>query len=643
MSTLKRIAIAAALFLCAAVAPAHADERITRFVSDVAVQTNGDVLVTETISLRAEGAVIKHGITRDFPTVYSKHDGTKVDVAFDVLGVTRDGAPENYALEQLSNGWRVRIGRADALVAPGNHDYAIKYRTSRQIGFFAGFDELYWNATGTGWNFWIDSAEARIALPQAVAFTRNAIYTGAQGASGHDAEIIEQRAGHITFRTTKPLPPHNGLTVAAGWQKGIIIPPSSTQKAGLWLNDNAPLGAAGLALLLVLGYYFYAWRNVARDPNGGAIVPLFAPPKGMSAAACRYVRQMGSDDKMFTAALIDVAVQGHHKLVEKKKGDMKLVPRDGGAPLAAAEHAMEQSMFGKRRSELDLDNENSGIFQRAQKALANGLYAAYGEKYFHNNRAWSVQGLLGALLMSALVIATVFFSRGSYEGSATVITALSFMPAMIVITVLAIFGLPRSVAPYPFLIFGCIFSVVVGASGYNILMGVAQGWTHVVPAALPLVLIPIASSAFGWMKAHTPDGRRITDQIEGFRQYLGVAERDRLNALNPPQDTPELFEKYLPYAIALDVENAWGARFAGILAAMTIDPNRDDDWYRGRQDWVNDPQSFTTYLGSTLRDTVASASTPPGSSGGSSDSSSSGSSGGGSSGGGGGGGGGDGW
>src|SRR5438270_85228 len=101
MSIVRRVAVAVALLLFSALAPAHADERITRFVSDVAVQTNGDVLVTETISLRAEGVVIKHGITREFPTVYSKHDGTEVEVAFDVLGVTRDGAPENFALEQL--------------------------------------------------------------------------------------------------------------------------------------------------------------------------------------------------------------------------------------------------------------------------------------------------------------------------------------------------------------------------------------------------------------------------------------------------------------------------------------------------------------------------------------------------------------
>ena len=57
------------------------------------------------------------------------------------------------------------------------------------------------------------------------------------------------------------------------------------------------------------------------------------------------------------------------------------------------------------------------------------------------------------------------------------------------------------------------------------------------------------------------------DSIEGFREYLGVAEEDRLNALNPPEKTPELFEKFLPYAVALDCQNAWAAKFAGVLAA----------------------------------------------------------------------------
>ena len=70
----------------------------------------------------------------------------------------------------------------------------IRYRTTRQIGFFDDFDELYWNATGTGWTFPIDFAEARITLPDKVEFKQTALYTGPQGAQGKDATVVEQQS-----------------------------------------------------------------------------------------------------------------------------------------------------------------------------------------------------------------------------------------------------------------------------------------------------------------------------------------------------------------------------------------------------------------------------------------------------------------
>src|SRR5262245_3157155 len=129
------------------------------------------------------------------------------------------------------------------------------------------------------------------------------------------------------------------------------------------------------------------------------------------------------------------------------------------------------------------------------------------------------------------------------------------------------------------------------------------------------------------------------DQIEGFREYLGVAEEDRLNALNPPDKTPELFERFLPYAIALDVENDWAKRFAGVLAAAGTAAAATSSWYAGSSDWSSDPVSFASHLSGDLNQTISSASTAPGSS----DSDSGGGGGGGSSGGGGGGGGVGGW
>jgi len=130
-------------------------------------------------------------------------------------------------------------------------------------------------------------------------------------------------------------------------------------------------------------------------------------------------------------------------------------------------------------------------------------------------------------------------------------------------------------------------------------------------------------------------GRRVMDRIEGFKLYLSVAEQARLEALHPPDQTPELFEKYLPYAIALDVENEWGDQFAGLLARAGQGGEYRPRWYSGHSFHSHDIGGFGSSLGSSFSSAISSSSSAPGSS--------SGGGGGGSSGGGGGGGGGGGW
>jgi hypothetical protein len=204
---MRRLLLAAFVFLATQVS-AFAQERIVSFISDVRVQQNGDLDVTETITIQAEGSQFRRGIFRDFPTSYRRRsDGTNVIVGFDVISVTRNGQPENYTTESYSNGVRTRIGRADVIIPRGQHTYAIRYRTTRQIGFFDKFDELYWNATGNGWNFAIDTAEARITLPQGAQIGQNALYTGPQGATGKDARVVEQSGNRIVWRTTRRLSP----------------------------------------------------------------------------------------------------------------------------------------------------------------------------------------------------------------------------------------------------------------------------------------------------------------------------------------------------------------------------------------------------------------------------------------------------
>src|SRR5262245_41078570 len=132
---IARIALALA-FLVSALAPAGAVERIINFISDVTVERGGDLAVVETITVQAEGREIRRGILRDFPTSYRRTDGSRVEVGFDVQSVTRDGTPETFTTERLNNGYRVRVGSADRTLSTGPHTYVIRYRTTRQIGFF---------------------------------------------------------------------------------------------------------------------------------------------------------------------------------------------------------------------------------------------------------------------------------------------------------------------------------------------------------------------------------------------------------------------------------------------------------------------------------------------------------------------------
>ena len=349
MTALRRCALALGLLLLAA-EPAAAVERIIQFISDVAVQRNGDLIVVETIRVEAEGNVIRRGIFREFPTTYRRQDGTRVVVGFRVESVTRNGTTENYSLESLSNGIRVRIGSGDRLIPRGQHTYVIRYVTTRQIGFFGDYDELYWNVTGTGWAFRIDMAEARITLPEKVSFRQTAVYTGPQDARGKDATVVSQEPGRIVFRTTRSLPPHNGLTVAAAWEKGVIEPPTAAKLASYWLSDNRALVVAVVGLAFLLLYYAFAWLRVGRDPPVGTIIPMFGPPDGMSPAATRYVDRMSFDNGCFTAAIINLGVKGRLRIVEED-GKSTLQKRGGTAAVAPEEETLMSKLFSGKQGQ----------------------------------------------------------------------------------------------------------------------------------------------------------------------------------------------------------------------------------------------------------------------------------------------------
>ena len=227
---MRIVAGAIAALLALLPSAAWADERILRYLSDVQVQRDSSVRVSETIDVQVEHDRINHGIYRDFPTRYRGPNGTQFHVRFTFEGATLDGSPVKASIGPSGNGVRIKLGDPNSVVPLGEHEYVIRYRATREIGRFANFDELYWNATGNQWIFPIDQATARIRLPVPVKFGQRAAYTGPSGSTASDAQVIDEKPGEITFQTTRPLGPFEGLTVAAAFPKGVVAQPTSSSR-----------------------------------------------------------------------------------------------------------------------------------------------------------------------------------------------------------------------------------------------------------------------------------------------------------------------------------------------------------------------------------------------------------------------------
>ena len=629
---------AIALALCA---PAGAQERITDFTSDVAIARDGTLTVRETIVVNAQNQRIQHGIFRDFPTLYRDAAGNRVRVRFDVAEVNLDGRPEPYTLERITNGTRVRIGEADVTLDRGEHTFVIVYRTDRQIGFFADYDELYWNVTGNGWDFAIDRAQATIHLPPGASAIQYALYTGPQGAQGKDAQATVE-GDTIRFVTTASLNPREGLTVAVAFSKGAVSPPSNADRAGNFLRDNASTGAAILGLIALGLYYAYAWNRFGRDPQRGVIVPLFAPPKDFSAAAVRFVHRMGYDRKAFAAALIAMAVKGYLKITEQH--GVYTLTRTGktgtAAGLAATEASIANALFNVV-DRIELKNTNHTIVSRAVSALHQALKKEDQGVYFVTNRGWFFGGL--AILAASGAAAALLSEDAAPAGF--ILFWLAAWTAGTSHLLMNVYQAWSGVVAGPgsriLNFFGAIFMTLFAAPFVGgLIFGIYfLGLSFPIATLIGLVAQGMLAGVFyRLLKAPTMAGAKIRDQIDGFKLFLDVAEKDRLEVLHPPKVTPEIFEKFLPYAIALDAENSWSRKFEAEAAAAGIGSNQGGyvpGWYSGPSFGRLGTAGFASSVGSAIAGAAAAAASAPGSS--------SGSHGGGSSGGGGGGGGGGGW
>lgn len=188
---------------------------------------------------------------------------------------------------------------------------------------------------------------------------------------------------------------------------------------------------------------------------------------------------------------------------------------------------------------------------------------SYYEKYFNTNSDFIIPGILISIVTLIAGISNAPKDNQEIAGFATVfICLLAFMPIFMIALITSSFQIVK----YPGIVLkkignpmriGCMSLLCIFFTFFTVHMLTELATLTSFIFIITLIIIIAINLFFRKMiMAPTRKGRILLDKIDGLREYMSVAESDNLGMVESPMITPALFEKLLPYALALDVEHA---------------------------------------------------------------------------------------
>ena len=545
------------VFFALFVQPAQADERILRMDVVAEVQADAVVRVQERLEVRVENIDINRGIIRVFPTDYTGSDGRAYRTNFRLIEAKVDGSRTPAQTERVGQNIEIRLGDPNRTLSRGVHTFELIYAAVGWVAFHSDFDELFWNVTGEAWAWPIDAASFRLILPGGTKPERLSAYTGRYGDRGQD--VAAGPEGSLV--TTRTLAPGEGFSVACGWPKGLVAQPQEDaleRTHDFFYRYRLPLSI--LFILIVFTYYFSVWYVVGKDPTKGTVIPLWRPPAGIEPGFARYLLKMKYSQEVLVADLLQLAVLGFVHFTNNDRGETMIIPapkglEEGGtAGLSESLRALFVALFvGVGRGGVSVTKNNGDVFYRASQRLELE-YSERAKRYYSKNTLYSLVGLLLFLPL----IAAAFYMAGDWSSVMDLAGPLSFL------VMIGINAFSRKKWVFALLLLLLLLFPV----------GALFSLDWIVLGALAVA----AAIAFGFsmiMPARTKKGVQVLAEIEGLAMYMGTAERHRLAMLNPPNETPQLFETLLPYAYALDCAETWANSFESLLKKAAYKPEWD--------------------------------------------------------------------
>lgn len=590
---MKKILIFLVLALIALVAPSAAKAQtsdvpvdewvINDFKSDIVVNKDSSLTITEWITADCGDCINRHGIFRVLPQKYTlknsqgKNQTYKTPVTLQSITDFNE-VPYQYS---TSGGWlggalTWNIGDPNETVT-GINQYKIVYTVKNAfLGADQRFDELYWNINGFDWDLYIKHSSATITFPTAIEKKSNvSLYSGERGDRGNPlgATSTWTAPNILMIETKNIIPPNQGVTVSATLPKGIVAvpPPTFADRYGDYFYLLIPL--------VVFTVMFLLWRRYGKDPKiHAAIVPEFAVPDNLTPMEMSAVMGWGSIAKVaYSAEIVSLAVRGYITITEIpqqgvfKKTDYLLTKKKAGVELNAGDIKLLNSLF-ENKNEVKLSD------------LAHKFYAHIPHLEETVDKQLHAKNLVG-MATTQMQFVSIF--------------GIGFFFFIYLIFVFTIFSFQVPILTISIILAGIIIMIF-------------------------LFLMPRRSV----------ENVQMLYRIKGFQMYMETAEKYRQQF----NEKENIFEKWLPYAILFGMTGLWAKKMQQIYGQEYMN-NYHPLWYGGYMGTFN-ADSFSGSMQSIVS-AVNSASAAPLNSG--SGTSGGGFGGGGFAGGGGGGGGGGGW
>lgn len=489
-------------------------EVIHSFAARVQVRTDNAVDIVETI-VYDSGPYDRHGVYRDLRLLSSQGRSMRIS---DVRVYDEHGEPYLFELLDQDGDVRIKIGDPGTTFR-GQRTYVISYTITRAVAQFDHLDEIYWNVVGHEWTMPIEQVSAIVHLPNDAQSLQRACYIGERDST---ETCLSEDLGNSTyaFFTPRVLESGEDLTIAVGFKKGSVQPYTAADNAWMMIWKYIPwmlgLGLPFFTLICSFGW----WKKYGRDSQGrGVIVPEYDVPDQLTPLEASGILRERVNPQHISAQVVYLATRGYIRIeqIEQKKfgfftnTDYVL-------------HLTQSSYTG-----LDPASERlmRALFGGAKKVLLSSLKDSF---YVHIPE-------ISKLVMRGLK------TQGYYKNLGRMYSASSF--------------------------------VVLGTIGLIVIWIVSAGILPYAPnelsASMIIAGLVVSTGIFSFFvyisPSKTEKGVTTREAILGLKEYLQIAERDRLQFHNAPEKKPEVFEKLLPYAMVLGVTSIWVKEFADVYAA----------------------------------------------------------------------------